>query len=264
MVQIPEQSQCTGHLPFAILLKAKTEGDGEWRADHRDDDDPVIVLNIGSHLAVHFVLNFPFHTGVATAGERATDFDSIHRRHQPSGPFRVEVSVAFQSPGDFAAQRKHRFGRLSFERIADGIVADRSDTFRQHSIATLGLDLEQARNLHGGTQEDRVEYLLPGVLRKLPPLRQGFHQSREAKHLVQISLEPVPDQTGRPPFFFSLRNRFRLTPQMVAAAASKRRRISIFSRTFSASSAGMLRAFGLPSISTEIWYWEWRRLPSAQ
>ena len=52
---------------------------------------------------------------------------------------------------------------------------------------------------------------------------------------------------------FSLINRFRLTLQMVAAAASKRRRISTFWRTFSAKSAGTLRAFGFPSISTEIW-----------
>src|SRR5260370_24639740 len=124
MVQIPEQSQCTGHLPFAILLKAKTEGDGEWRADHRDDDDPVIVLNIGSHLAVHFVLNFPFHTGVATAGHRATAFDSINRRHhQPSGPFRVEASSAYHSPAPFAALRNTRFARLPSQRTPRGIFS---------------------------------------------------------------------------------------------------------------------------------------------
>src|SRR6266699_1960601 len=112
MAQIPEQLQCTGYFPFAVLLKANTEGDGEWRADHSDNSDPVIVLNIGSHRAVHFALNFAFHAGVATAGERTTDFDSIDRRHhQPSGPFGVKDSIAFESPGDFAAERKHRFGR---------------------------------------------------------------------------------------------------------------------------------------------------------
>src|SRR6266487_780190 len=255
MVQVPEQSQCTGYLPFAVLLKAKTQGDGERRDDHGDDHDPVIVLNIGSHLAVHSMLNLPLHAGVATADERAADFDSIDRRHhQPSGPFRAEDSVAFQPAGDFATERKHRFGRLSFQRVAEGIVTDGSDAFRQHSGATLRLELKQAGNLHGGAQEDRVEHLLPGVLRKLPPLGQRVHQIREAKHLAEISLEAVPGQTGRSPF--SLRNRFRLRPQMVAAAASKRRRISILSRTFSANSAGILRAFGLPSIRTEIWYWE--------
>src|SRR4029077_8543085 len=98
--------------------------------------------------------------------------------------------------------------------------------------------------------KDGVKHFLPGVLRKLPPLRQSVRQSREAKHFIEISLEPVPGQVWRSSF--SLRNRLRLTPQMVAAAASKRRRISIFWRTLSTNSAGMLRAFGLPSISIEI------------
>src|ERR1700730_8391474 len=95
-VEILEQSQCTGYLSFAVLLKAKTQGDGERRADHGDHDDPVIVLNIGSHLAVHLMLNFPLHAGVATPDERAADFDAIDRRHhQPSGPVGVEDSIAF-------------------------------------------------------------------------------------------------------------------------------------------------------------------------
>jgi hypothetical protein len=42
-----------------------------------------------------------------------------------------------------------------------------------------------------------------------------------------------------------LRNRFRLTPQIVAAAASKRRRISIFSHTFSTNCAGNVESFRL-------------------
>src|SRR5580692_1093076 len=264
MVQIPEQSQSTAYLPFAVLLKAKTQGDGERGADHGDDDDAVIVLNIGSHLAVHFVLNFPLHTGVAAAKERTADFDTIDgRHHQSSGPVGTQHPVAFQLPGDLATERKHRLGRLSLERVADGIVADRSDAFAQRSGATLSLHLQKTGNLHGGTEEDRVEHLLPRMLRKLPPLGQGVHQIRKAKHLIEISLESVSDQ-AEGSSFFSLRNRFRLTLQMVAAAASKRWRISIFARTFSANSAGMLRAFGLPSIKTEIWYWECRRLPSAQ
>src|SRR6266478_5860725 len=141
-------------------------------------------------------------------------------------------------------------GRLSFEGVAEGVVADRSDAFRQRAMVTLGLDLKQAGNLHRRTQEDGVKHLFPRVLRKLPSLGQSTYQIREAKHLVEISLEPVPGQTWRSSF--SLRKRFRLSLQMVAAAASKRRRIAIFSRTWSTHSAGMFSAFGLPSISTEI------------
>src|SRR2546430_15041757 len=117
-------------------------------------------------------------------------------------------------------------------------------------MVTFCLHLQQAGNLHSRTQEDGVKHLFPRVLWKLPSLGQSAHQIGEAKHLVEISLEPVPDQTWRS--FFSLRNRFRLTLQMVVAGASKRRLISILLPTKSTSSAGMLRAFGLPSISTEI------------
>src|SRR5260370_31226546 len=97
-------------------------------------------------------------------------------------------------------------------------------------MVTLGLDLQQAGNLHRRAQEDGVKHLFPGVLGKLPPLGQSAHQIGEAKHLVEISLEPVWGQGCGSPF--SLRNRFRLTLQMVAAAASKRRRISILAPTF--------------------------------
>ena len=85
--QILEQSQRTGHLGLAVLLKANAQGDGKRRADQDHRDDAVIVLNVGSHLAVHLVLHLPLHTGIATAGERTADFDAIDRRHhQPSGP----------------------------------------------------------------------------------------------------------------------------------------------------------------------------------
>jgi hypothetical protein len=66
------------------------------------------------------------------------------------------------------------------------------DALRQYPMVTLGLDLKQAGNLHGGTQEDGVKYFVPRVLWKLPSLGQSTHQIREAEHLVEISLEPVP------------------------------------------------------------------------
>src|ERR1700730_463461 len=144
--------------------------------------------------------------------------------------------------------RDPRFGRVSFQGIAEGVIADRSDALSQRPMVTLGLDLQQAGNLHRRPQEDGVNHLFPRVLGKLPSLGQSAHQSREAKHLVEIGLEPVPvpAQTWRSFFslIFSLRNRLRLTPQMVAAAASKRRRISIFSRTLSTSSSVKFSPFG--------------------
>src|SRR2546429_7940859 len=93
-------------------------------------------------------------------------------------------------------------------------------------MVTFCLDLQQAGNLHRRAQEDGVKHLFPRVLWKLPSLGQRAHQIGEAKHLVEISLEAVPCQTWRS--FFSLRNRFRLTLQMVAAGTLKRLVILIF------------------------------------
>ena len=59
-------------------------------------------------------------------------------------------------------------------------------------MVTFCVDLQQAGNLHSCTQEDRVKHLFPRVLWKLPSLGQSAHQIGEAKHLVEISLEPVP------------------------------------------------------------------------
>jgi hypothetical protein len=113
-------------------------------------------------------------------------------------------------------------------------------------METLGLDLQQTGNLHRRTQEDCVKHFFPlsTRARETPSFGQSAHQIRKAKHLVEIGLEPVPvlAQTWRSLFSlsFSLRNRLRLMPQMVAAA-SKRRRSRLFSRTFASYSAGMLR-----------------------
>jgi len=67
-----------------------------------------------------------------------------------------------------------------------------SNAFGQGSIATLGLDLQQTGNLHGGTQEDGVKHLLPPVLWKLPALGQSVHQGGEAKYFIEIGLQAVP------------------------------------------------------------------------
>src|SRR5260370_8137020 len=103
-------------------------------------------------------------------------------------------------------------------------------------MVTFCLDLKQAGNLHSRTQEDSVKHLFPSVLRKLPSLGQSAHQIGEAKHLIEISLEPEPGQPWRSSF--ALRNRFSLPFPMVAPATSKRRRSSIFWRTVSTHSAG--------------------------
>ena len=97
-------------------------------------------------------------------------------------------------------------------------IADRSDAFSQWHGDNRPRS-EEAGNLHRRTQEDGVKHLFPRVLGKLPSLGQSAHQSREAKHLVEISLELVSGQSWRSSF--SLSNRFKLTSQMVAAAASK-------------------------------------------
>ena len=52
--------------------------------------------------------------------------------------------------------------------------------------------------------------------------------------------------------------------QIAAAAASKRRRNWILSRTSWTKAFGMWKVLGLPSMRTEIWYWVCSLLPSAQ
>src|SRR5437667_12881069 len=93
-------------------------------------------------------------------------------------------------------------------------------------MVTFCLHLQQAGNLHSRTQEDGVKHLFPRVLWKLPCLGKSAHQIGEAKHLVEIRLEPVPDQTRRS--LFSLRIRFMLTLQMVVSATSRLPAVSLF------------------------------------
>src|ERR1017187_1873435 len=185
-----------------------------------------------------------------SAREGTADFDAIHGRHdQAAGPVRAQYSVALEAAGDFAAEGENGLGRLALERIADGVVADWPNAFGQCSPAALGFDLQQAGHLHGRGQEDRIEHLLPTMCRRLTAFRQRAYQLGKIEHLVEVRLEPVPGQAYR--LSFSLRNLLRLMPQMVAAAASKRWRISTCWRTFETSLAGMLKVLGLPSTSTE-------------
>ena len=169
--------------------------DRKRRADDHHRDDPMVVLDVGAHLAADLMLHLALHAGVAAAGEGTADFDAIHGRHdQTAGPIRAQNSVALQAAGDFATEGEDRLGRLALERIADGVVADRAHPLGQSSPAALGLDLQQAGDLHGRSQEDRLKHLLPGMGRRLAALRQRVHQLGKAEHLVEVSLEPVPGQ----------------------------------------------------------------------
>jgi hypothetical protein len=76
---------------------------------------------------------------------------------------------------NFTTEGKHGFRRLSFEGVAEGVVADGSDASGQRPMVTLRFDLKQAGNLHGGTQEDGVKPLFPRVLGKLPSFGQSAH-----------------------------------------------------------------------------------------
>jgi len=190
----------------------------------------MVILDIGAHLSADLMLHLALHTGVAAAHKGAADFDVIHGGyHQTAGPIRAQHSVAFQTAGDFAAQGEDRLGRLTLEGIADGIVADRTNPLGQGPATALGFDLQQTGHLHGRPQEDRIQHLVPGMLWRLAAFGQCAHQVGEVEHLVEVSLEPVSGQAYR--FSFCLRNLLRLMPQTVAAAASKRRRISTCWRT---------------------------------
>ena len=195
--QLFEQRQRTRHLSFAVNLKTKAQGNGKRRTDQGDGNEAVIVLDLSSHLTVHLVLHLAFHTGIATAGEGTADFDSVYRRNdQAPGPVRVEHAISLQLAGDRATKFKYRLRGLSFQRVTEGIVTDRPDALGQRSTATRRLDLKQAGHLHGRAQENGVKDFLPRVPGKLATLGQGAPQFREAKHLIEISLEAVPGQVS--------------------------------------------------------------------
>ena len=80
------------------------------------------------------------------------------------------------------------------ERIADGVVADRSNPLGQGPTAAFGFDLQQAGDLHGGCQEDRIEDLVPGMARSLATFRQGLHEMGKVEHLIEVRLEAVSGQ----------------------------------------------------------------------
>ena len=85
--QILQQGEGTGHLGLTVLLEANAQRDGEWRADGHHGDDPMVVLDVGAHLAADFMLHLALHAGVAAASEGTADFDAIHGRHdQTAGP----------------------------------------------------------------------------------------------------------------------------------------------------------------------------------
>jgi hypothetical protein len=249
--QILQQGERTGHFRLTVFLETNAQRNGNRRADSHHGHDAMVVLDVGAQFAADLVLHLALHAGVATASKGTADFDAIHGRHeQAAGPIRAQHSVALQTAGDVTTQGEDRIGGLALERIADGVIAERSNPLGQDSATAFGLDLQQAGDLHGRCQEDRIEDLVPGMARSLAPFRQGFHKIGKVEHLIEVGLEAVSGQVYR--FSFSLRNLLRLMPQMVAAAASKRRRISTCWRTLGTNLAGMLKVLGLPPTSREI------------
>ena len=77
----------------------------------------------------------------------------------PRDPSERRTPLRFRRRAISTTEREHGFGRLSFPRVAEGVVADRSDALGQRPRMTLGLDLQQAGNLHCGTEEDGVQHL---------------------------------------------------------------------------------------------------------
>src|SRR5258708_11019170 len=118
----------------------------------------------------------------------------------------------------------------------------------------------QGRKLTSGTQKHGVKDLFPVVPRRLAAIGQSAHFCGEIKHLVQIGFESVPARGYD--FSFSFKKRRRLMRQIVAAAASKRCRNWIFSRTWSTKACRMWQVLGLPSTRTEICDWVCRSFPS--
>jgi hypothetical protein len=141
------------------------------------------------------MLHLPSHTAIAAAGEGTADLDAIHGRYdQPARPVRAQNAVPFQAAGDFAAKGENRLGRLPLEGVAERVVADRTDAFGSGPAAALGFDLQQAGDLHGRPQEDRVENLPPGMPGRLAAFRHGVDQTRKPEYFLQVGLATVAGQ----------------------------------------------------------------------
>jgi hypothetical protein len=164
------------------------------------DGAPATSVGIGqpSYLVVDGAGNLYIGDGNDAVIAKVTTDGVIHTihggHHQTAGPVGAQNAVAFQTAGDFAAEGEDRFGRLTLERVADGVVADRTDAFGQGPTAALGFDLQQARHLHGRPQKDRIEDFGPGVGWRVAALRHGMHQIRKAENLVPVGVEAVPGQ----------------------------------------------------------------------
>ena len=70
--------------------------------------------------------------------------------------------------------------------------SERSKRTGQRPTAALGFDLQQTGNLHGRSQEDRMEHLLPSMPGRLATFRERVHELGKVEHLVEVNLESVP------------------------------------------------------------------------
>src|SRR5260370_15260112 len=239
-----------------MLLKANAQRNGKGGADDGYGANAVVVLHLLAQLSVDRMFHLALHAVVTGTREGAADLHAVNGgNYQTSGPIRGEYSIAFQLTGDLTAQSENSTGILPFEGIPDGVFTERANAFRESASLAFRFDPVHGRKLTSGTQKHGIKDLFPGMLWKPASFRQRLHSCGEIKHLVQIGFESMPARGYD--FSFSFKNRRRLMRQIVAAAASKRCRNWIFSRTWSTKASGMWKVLGLPSTRTEICDWVW-------
>jgi hypothetical protein len=115
-------------------------------------------------------------------------------RVEPPRPVGAQHPVALELAGDPATEIEYLLGGLALERIADGVLAERSDALGEHAVAALGLEAVQRAKLTGRPQQHRIEDLGPGMRGVLAAFGHGRHGRRPVENLVEIGFKLVAAQ----------------------------------------------------------------------
>jgi hypothetical protein len=149
------------------------------------------------------MLHLPLHAGVAAAREGTADFNAVHGGHHPAaGPIRAQNSVAPRAASHLAAEGEDGPGRLTLERIADGvgggIKAAAQLNLLAHLLDQLGRNVEGFRfplDEHGNLKL-HLQVLAVGAMTVGPATSPLAFDEGAGQHLAE-STKAADEPTAR-------------------------------------------------------------------